>query len=130
MQSALIWVGIIFCLSQSAVFSGLNLAYFSLSRLRLEVEAHSGNKMAATVLALRQDPNRLLCTILWGNVSINVLLTLLSESVMAGVGSFVFSTVVITLVGEIVPQAYFSRKALVVGSFLAPLDRKGSGLLF
>ncbi|MBI9080449.1 MAG: DUF21 domain-containing protein [Pseudodesulfovibrio sp.] len=123
MQSTLIWVGIIFCLSQSAVFSGLNLAYFSLSRLRLEVEADSGNKKAVKVLALRQDPNLLLCTILWGNVSINVLLTLLSESVMAGVGSFVFSTFVITIAGEIIPQAYFSRKALVVGAFLEPVIR-------
>jgi hypothetical protein len=49
---------------------------------------------------------------------------------MAGVGSFVFSTVVITLVGEIVPQAYFSRKALVVGSFLAPLIKFYQWLLY
>lgn len=130
MQSALIWVGIIFCLSQSAVFSGLNLAYFSLSRLRLEVEAYSGNKKAAKVLALRQEPNLLLCTILWGNVSINVLLTLLSESVMAGMGSFIFSTFVITIVGEILPQAYFSRKALAVGAFLEPVIRFYQLLLY
>jgi CBS domain containing-hemolysin-like protein len=33
----LIWFSIFFCISQSAIFSGLNLAVFSLSRLRLEV---------------------------------------------------------------------------------------------
>ena len=41
----------------------------------------------------------------WGNVTINVLLTLLSDSILAGVGAFVFSTIVITLFGEIIPQA-------------------------
>jgi len=62
-----------------------------------------------------------LTTILWGNVGINVLLTLLSDSILAGVGAFIFSTVVITLIGEIVPQAYFSRHALRVASLLKPI---------
>ncbi|CCH49937.1 DUF21 domain-containing protein [Pseudodesulfovibrio piezophilus] len=123
MQTVFIWCGIVFCLTQSAIFSGLNLAYFSLSRLRLEVEAYSGNRRAAKVLALRQEPNLLLCTILWGNVGINVLLTLLSESVMTGVASFAFSTFVITIVGEILPQAYFSRQALLIGATLVPVIR-------
>jgi len=33
------WLGIALCLSQSAMFSGLNLVVFSLSRLRLEAAA-------------------------------------------------------------------------------------------
>jgi metal transporter CNNM len=113
------WAGIAFCLSQSAMFSGMNLAAFSISRLRLEVQAAAGNRDARKVLALRQDANYLLTTILWGNVGINVLLTLLSDSVMAGVLAFCFSTILITLVGEIMPQAYFSRHALKMGSRLA-----------
>src|SRR5262249_25434633 len=50
-----------------------------------------------------------------------VLLTLLSESVLAGVGAFVFSTFVITMMGEIIPQAYFSRHALRVVAYLVPM---------
>ena len=42
MTNTLTWVGIFFCLSQSAIFSGLNLALFSIGRLRLEVEAMCG----------------------------------------------------------------------------------------
>ena len=42
-MNILTWIGIIACLSQSAMFSGMNLAVFSLSRLRLEVEAADGN---------------------------------------------------------------------------------------
>src|ERR1700674_5823093 len=116
-----IWGGIVFCLTQSAVFSGLNLAVFSISKLRLEVEAAGGNPDAVGLLDLRKDSNLALCTILWGNVTINVLLTLLSDSVLAGVGAFAFSTFVITLFGEIVPQAYFSRHALRMAARLGPL---------
>lgn len=118
-----IWVGILLCVSQSAMFSGLNLAMFGVSRLRLEVEVASGNRSAQRVLEMRRDSNFLLTTILWGNVGINVLLTLLSNSALAGVGAFLFSTIVITLVGEIAPQAYFSRNALRMGAMLAPVLR-------
>lgn len=105
------------------MFSGCNLAYFSLGRLRLEAEAERGSREASLVLRLRQDSNLLLCTILWGNVSVNVLLSLLSDSVMAGIWGFVFSTVGITFFGEILPQAYFSRHALRIGALLSPVIR-------
>ncbi|UCH14884.1 MAG: DUF21 domain-containing protein [Bacteroidales bacterium] len=128
--NTLTWIGIIFCISQSAMFSGLNLAFFSIPRLRLEVEAANNNQSAIKVLHMRKDSNFLLTTILWGNVGINVLLTLLSKSVMAGISAFIFSTFLITIVGEIVPQAYFSRHALKMASFLAPVMRIYQYLLF
>lgn len=124
------WLGIIACLTQSAMFSGSNLAFFSLGRMRLEAEVEKGNKAAQKVLNLRKDSNLLLCTILWGNVSVNVLLALLSESVFAGIGGFIFSTVGITFFGEIIPQAYFSRHAMHVGSKLSPLIRFYQIILF
>ena len=71
----------------------LNLGILGINRLRLESEAEAGNAHAAVVLELRRDFNLLLTTLLWGNVSINVLLTLLSDSVMAGVSAFLFSSV-------------------------------------
>jgi CBS domain containing-hemolysin-like protein len=116
-----IWLGISLCLIQAGIFSGLNLAMFMQPRLRLEVESASGNASAAKILALRSDSNLLLTTILWGNVGVNVLLTLLSGSVLTGVAAFMFSTVGITLIGEIVPQAYFSRHAMRLGAAFTPL---------
>jgi metal transporter CNNM len=107
-----IWLGIIACIVLSALFSGLNLAIFSLSQLRLQIEADGGNEDAARVLDLRKNSNQVLATVIWGNVGTNVFLTLLFGSVLAGLGAFFFSTVVITLLGEIAPQAYFSRNAL------------------
>ncbi len=117
----LIWLAIALCLMQSAIFSGSNLAFFSLGRMRLEAEVEKGNKEAQKVYNLRKDANLLLCTILWGNVSVNVLLAMLSGSVLAGMWGFIFSTVGITFFGEIIPQAYFSKHALRVGAKLSPL---------
>lgn len=130
MMTALIWFGIIFCITQSAIFSGLNLAFFSITKLRLEIESKKNNPHALKIARLRQDSNYLLTTILWGNVGINVMLTLLSESVMAGVVAFLFSTIVITLLGEIIPQAYFSRHAMRIGALLSPVLRFYQVLLF
>ena len=129
-MTILVWCGIVFCISQSAMFSGLNLAYFSNSKLRLEVEKKQGNDTAAKILELRNDANFLLTTILWGNVGINVLLTLLSNQVFAGIGAFLFSTLFITLVGEITPQAYFARNAMKMAGILSPVLRIYRVLLY
>jgi CBS domain containing-hemolysin-like protein len=123
MRETLTWLGILLCIAQSGVFSGLNLAVFTPSRLRLETAAEAGDADAARVLALRRDANFTLVTILWGNLAINVLLTLLAESLLAGVAAFLFSTLVITFAGEIIPQAYFSRHALRMAARLSPLLR-------
>jgi hypothetical protein len=122
-MDTIIWIGIGVCISQSAMFSGLNLAFFSISKLRLEIESKNNNKQALKVARMREDSNFLLTTILWGNVGINVLLTLLSNSVMTGVVAFIFSTFLITFLGEITPQAYFSRHALQTASLLSPILR-------
>ncbi|MFC1521649.1 DUF21 domain-containing protein [Elusimicrobiota bacterium] len=126
----MIWLGIILCISQSAILSGLNLAFFSVGRLRLEVEAASGNERANKILALRKNSNFLLATILWGNVAANALLAILADSIMAGFSAFIFSTVFITFFGEIIPQAYFSRHAMQVASALSPVLRAYQILLF
>ncbi len=127
---AWIWSGIALCLVQSGLFSGLNLALLGLSRLQLEVESRSGSRAAKRILSLRENSNFLLTTILWGNVGVNCLLTLLSDSVLLGVGAFLFSTVGITIVGEILPQAYFSRHAMTVGSALIPFIRLYQKILY
>ena len=129
-MTTLVWIGIAFCISQSAMFSGLNLAVFSVSKLRLEVEASGGNEDARRILALRRNSNFLLTTILWGNVCVNVLLAQLANSVLAGVLAFLFSTVLITFAGEILPQAYFSRNALRISALLAPVLRTYQIILY
>ena len=130
MEPLFVWIGIFLCLSQSAMFSGLNLACFSVSRIQLEIEASSNNQNAVKVLGLRKDANFLLTTILWGNVGVNTLLALLSGSVLGGIAAFLFSTVFITVFAEIIPQSYFSRKALRVAALLSPAVRFYQVLLY
>ena len=117
----LTWLGIGLCVAQSGIFSGLNLALFGISALRLEAQSAAGDEDAARLLELRRDSNFLLTTVLWGNVGTNVLLTLLSNSVLAGAFGFIFSTFVITFGGEIIPQAYFSRNALRMATMMRPV---------
>ncbi len=128
--NVLTWVGIALCIAQSGMFAGLNLAVFSLSRLRLEIAANAGDANAVKVRELRRDSNLTLTTIVWGSVASNVLLTLLSNSVLSGLAAFAFSTVAITFFGEVGPQAYFSRNALRVTALLAPLLRLYGILLY
>jgi metal transporter CNNM len=52
-QDLWICLGIAFCISQSAMFSGLNLAFFSLNRLQLEVKASDKDNATLTVLTTR-----------------------------------------------------------------------------
>ena len=65
-EHAATWIGIALCILQSASFSGLNLAVFSVSPLRLQVAADGGDKHAAQVLELRKNANQVLATIIWG----------------------------------------------------------------
>ena len=50
----IIWIGIAICIVHSAMFSGLNLAFFSLNRLQLEVLVVDGDRAAKNVLEMDQ----------------------------------------------------------------------------
>ena len=129
-MNLLTWIGIFICLSQSALLSGMNLGLFSLSKLELNVAARKGDHNAGKILKYRRDTNFTLVTILWANVGVNVLLAMLSDSVLSGVLAFLFSTFVITIFAEIIPQAYFSRHALRLAAFLLPVLRFYQLLLY
>ena len=78
-----IWLGIIACVIQSALFAGLTLAIFSLSQLRLQLEAMPATPMPRGC-SNAQELQPVLATVIWGNVSTNVLLTLLSDAALPG----------------------------------------------
>ena len=120
-----------------SVFAYLNQPRFRALILLFSVSVSCNWKLnrktiinALKVARMKKDANFLLTTILWGNVGINLLLTLLSNSVMAGVAAFVFSTFLITFLGEIIPQAYFSRHAMKTAFLLSPILRFYQLLLY
>jgi CBS domain containing-hemolysin-like protein len=107
---------ILVLLACSAFFSGAEIALFSLERHRLEAmrEREAEDARVGTLSKLREDPHRLLVTILVGNNLVNVAMAtlagaLLTEALGPGVGVAVATavmSVLILLFGEITPKSY------------------------
>lgn len=100
----------------SALFSGLTLGLMSLNVQELKRKMSLGDKDAAKVYPVRKNGNRLLCTLLIGNVAINSTLAIFLGSIASGFVAGFSATVLIVIFGEITPQAIFSRFALSLGA--------------
>uniref|UniRef100_A0ACB8FQM7 Metal transporter cnnm4 n=1 Tax=Sphaerodactylus townsendi TaxID=933632 RepID=A0ACB8FQM7_9SAUR len=112
---------IVILLALSALFSGLNLGLMALDPMELRIVQNCGTETeriyAAQIEPIRKKGNYLLCSLLLGNVLVNVSLTILFDSLVdANFISIVFSTFGIVLFGEIIPQAICSRHGLAVGA--------------
>uniref|UniRef100_A0A1I8ELK4 CNNM transmembrane domain-containing protein n=2 Tax=Wuchereria bancrofti TaxID=6293 RepID=A0A1I8ELK4_WUCBA len=117
------------CATLSAIFSGLTTGLMALSTddLKLIAEGSEDKKereYASNILPLRSQGNFLLCSIVLGNTICNTLVTLLISDLCESINeyfvyiilSLVIPTIIITLLGEIVPQAICARHALCIGS--------------
>jgi CBS domain containing-hemolysin-like protein len=100
-------------LAVSAFFSGSEIAVFSLERHRVD-SLREGGGAGALLARLREDPHRLLVTLLVGNTVVNVALaTLASALATAALGTgpgavvaAVTTSVAVLLFGEILPKSY------------------------
>ncbi|WP_267640352.1 DUF21 domain-containing protein [Haloarchaeobius amylolyticus] len=101
-------------LACSAFFSSSETAIFSLPVATIEADEATGDRKSARLAELRDDPHRLLVTLLVGNNIVNmaissVITVALVETVSAGaavtVATLVASSVVLVF-GEIVPKSY------------------------
>jgi metal transporter CNNM len=100
----------------SALFSGLTLGLFSLNKTALERKIKLGNEEAKKVYTVRKNGNLLLCTLLIGNSAVNSAIAIFLGSIAGGVVAGIMATSLIVIFGEILPQAVFSRKALLLGA--------------
>tara|TARA_Y100001958_G_C21247721_1_gene579454 strand:+ start:7857 stop:8819 length:963 start_codon:yes stop_codon:yes gene_type:complete len=107
----------------SGIFSGLTLGYFSLDLAGLERKVNMGDIYAEKVYPIRKRGNLLLCTLLLGNVAVNSAMAVFLSSIATGLVAGLVSTGLIVVFGEIIPQASFSRHALLVGAKMAWLVR-------
>jgi metal transporter CNNM len=114
----------------AALFSGLNLGLMSLDTYELKRKADLGDINAQKVYAIRHRGNLLLVTLLTGNVAVISALTLVLNSAYHGVIAGVLTTVLITIFGEIIPQAILARYALRLGAQLANIVRVVMILLY
>jgi gliding motility-associated protein GldE len=119
---------LLFC---SALISGVEVAFFSLSKSDIDQGLESNPKKFNIIAKLLERPKKLLATILVANNFINIgiviLFAYLGETLFSGVElswlRFLLEVVVITflilLFGEIVPKIYASRNRVKFSVFMA-----------
>ena len=126
-------IAIIICVALSAFFSASETAFTSANRVRLKTMASNGNKRAKVALALSEDYDRLITTILIGNNIVNIAASSLATSLflvllnnnanLATTVSTVVMTVVILIFGEVSPKAIAKESPENLTMTFAPVLR-------
>ncbi len=131
-------VVVLLLLTASALISGSEVAYFSLSpKDRIHLKKSKSRSMK-TILKNLEDPEKLLATILVSNNFVNVGIIILSSFLTSKlvdlsaspVLEFVFTVVIITFVlllfGEIIPKVYATHRGVAFAKIMAlPLSFLG-----
>jgi CBS domain containing-hemolysin-like protein len=107
-------VTILVLIGLSAFFSSSEIAMFSLAEHRTESLAEEGKPGAQTLRALKDDPHRLLVTILVGNNLVNIAMSSIATGLLAiyftqgtAVALATFGiTAIVLLFGESAPKSY------------------------
>ena len=116
----------------SGLASGSEVAFFSLTRADIDELESRQDAASQRVIELLSNPDRLLATILVANNMVNICLVIISTQIVdklfvfAGVGDFIFKTVIITflllLFGEIMPKVFSQGNPVKISQlFSAPL---------
>lgn len=120
-----------FLLVCSALMSGTESAYFSLSPSDIDAVERNVHKSDKYVLKNIEDSEKLLATVLIGNNLVNVAIVILSSFITnslidfskAPLAGFVFQVVIITFIlllfGEIMPKVLATNKSLKFSRFVA-----------
>ena len=132
--SQVLWPSLItvILLILSAMASGSEVAFFSLTHNDIEELETRNDSGAHRVLDLLSNPDRLLATILVANNMVNVCLVIMATRVVdaifvfSGAWEFIFNTVIITflllLFGEIMPKVFTQSNPVRMSLLLsAPL---------
>ena len=108
MSDVLLWLAAAVLLALSGLFSGLNIGLMMARPDDLKRKARQGDKIAARVYRYRKDGYYLIFCILLGNVGVNTAMSILLGNMTNGVVGGLIATLLITMFGEILPQAIFS----------------------
>ncbi|MBP8791690.1 MAG: gliding motility-associated protein GldE [Lutibacter sp.] len=136
LQSLDIWllisiVSLFLLLILSALISGAEVAFFSLSKKVVNEAAESNSDKEKIVANLLEDPKKLLATILISNNFINILIVLIfayiGKSIFSGITPLILKflievvlvTFLILLFGEVLPKIYASRNSLKFATIMA-----------
>ena len=121
-------VALIILVAFSAYFSATETAFTSLNRIRLKTKADNGNRAAARALAIADDYDKMLTTILIGNNIVNIsattVATVLCTKWFHEYGptiSTVALTVIILIFGEVSPKSLAKESPERWAMFAAPM---------
>lgn len=107
----------------SGTFSGLTIGLMRLDVSSLRRKAALGDEEAAAILPLRRSDNRLLVSLLIGNVAVNSVLAVYLGSITTGLIASILSTLLIAIFGDILPQAYFTLHTQRLTALVVPVTR-------
>lgn len=131
MSAAFALIGILILLCLTTVVSAAESAFFALGPSDLETLKESGTKTDARILELINKPKRLLATLLISLNFVNIAIVILSSFVMSSLFDFsanptlgfmiqvVAVTLLILVVGEIIPKVYAFQNPLSTARLLA-----------
>lgn len=105
----------------SAIASGLNIAVMALDVTDLKRKAKLGNQMAIRILPLRLNTHLTLASILLTNVAAVSACSLVLDQRLNGWEAGALSTLLIVILGEVLPQAMFAKDALLWSSRFAAI---------
>jgi len=112
----------------SAFFSGSETALTAASRGKLRTQADKGARGARSALAVTEDSERLIGSVLLGNNLVNILATSLATALFTrafGEGGVALATLVMTLLvlifAEVLPKTYAISNAEKAASAVAPV---------
>jgi putative hemolysin len=122
-------IALVILLALSGFFSSAETALFSISRTKARFLAKDGRRRDQLILRMKQDPHRLLTTILIGNNVVNVAASALATALTlsnfphyaVGVATFVM-TFLILVFGEVFPKSLATRNNIAIArSVIGPL---------
>ena len=123
-----LWVALVVLVAFSAFFSASETAFSSLNQIRLKSRAEDGDSSAARVLAMAEQYDKLLSTILIGNNIVNIAAasigTILFTQMLGAERGATVSTIVLTIIvlifGEVTPKSLAKEMPEKVATAVSP----------
>ncbi len=123
-----LWVALVILVGFSAFFSASETAFSSLNQIRLKSRAENGDSSAARVLAMAEQYDKLLSTILIGNNIVNIAAasigTILFTRMLGAERGATVSTIVLTIIvlifGEVTPKSLAKEMPEKVATAVSP----------
>lgn len=111
----------------SAFFSMSETAYTSLNKIQIQAQTEEGDKRAGLTLALANNYDKLLSTILIGNNIVNIASSSVATTVFTRLSpqygaiiSTIVMTIIILIFGEITPKTVANQRSSTIAKAVAP----------